>query len=297
MFMFFSSSECVTWLSLGMIESAVIIAGNLISIILFMKNNCLRKRGLFLVINLTVADMLAGGSFIADLFFTLDAGGCTFSEFNLGSYWRAVPLHFAILFFPLTSLTNIAMISLQQTHATFRPFQHRVIKKWVYGVASAVVWVLAATVSATLVAFKLSTNSRSHYFYLRQSYNCLCLFFICVSYASIVVKCLYGTHPQHHGAASRQRKLTVTLFIMTIASLLMWLPYVIATFVYYKTTRMKSYQTKLRVQYSLLVFLHINSLANPIVYTVRMPRFRKALLTLFNCRQKQNVAIIPLRAR
>ena len=72
MFMIFSSSECVTWLSLGMIESAVIIAGNLISIILFMKNNCLRKRGLFLVINLTVADMLAGGSFIANLFFTLD---------------------------------------------------------------------------------------------------------------------------------------------------------------------------------------------------------------------------------
>ena len=97
--MFFSSSECVTWLSLGMIESAVIIAGNLISIILFMKNNCLRKRGLFLVINLTVADMLAGGSFIANLFFTLDTTYCKFSELNLGSYWRAVPLHFAILFF------------------------------------------------------------------------------------------------------------------------------------------------------------------------------------------------------
>ena len=193
-----SSSECVTWLSLGMIESAVITAGNLISIILFMKNNCLRKRGLFLVINLTVADMLAGGSFIANLFFTFDTSNCKFSELNLGSYWRTVPLYFAILFFPLTSLTNIAMISLQQTHATFRPFQHRVIKKWVYGVASAVVWVLAATVSATLVSFNLSTNSRSHYFYLWQSYNCLCLFVICGSYTSIAVKSCCGARPPHH---------------------------------------------------------------------------------------------------
>ena len=296
MFMFFSSSECVTWLSLGMIESAVIIAGNLISIILFMKNNCLRKRGLFLVINLTVADMLAGGSFIADLFFTLDAGGCTFSEFNLGSYWRAVPLHFAILFFPLTSLTNIAMISLQQTHATFRPFQHRVIKKWVYGVASAVVWVLAATVSATLVSFKLSTNSRSHYFYLWQSYNCLCLFVICVSYTSTVVKFCCGARPPHHGTARRQRKLTVTLFIMTVVSLLMWLPYVVTTFVKFTTNSFKSisYQKELRLNLALIFLFNANSLVNPILYAIRMAEFRRALLSLFRRQQNQMIGNILL---
>ena len=297
MFMIFSSSECVTWLSLGMIESAVIIAGNLFSIILFMKNNCPRKRGLFLVINLTVADMLAGGSFIAYLFFTLDAGGyCTFSEFNLGSYWRAVPLHFAILFFPLTSLTNIAMISLQQTHATFRPFQHRVIKKWVYGVAIAVVWVLAATVSATVVSLELSTNSRSHYFYLWQSYNCLCLFVICVSYTSTVVKFCCGARPPHHGAARRQRKLTVTLLLMTVVSLLMWLPYVVTTFVKFTTNSFKSisYQKELRLNLALIVLFNANSLVNPILYAIRMPEFRRALLSLFRRQQNQMIGNILL---
>ena len=138
MFMNVSSPECVTWLTLGVTESAVVIAGNLITIVVFMKNNYLLKIILYLVINLTVADMLAGGIFIAQIFFTLGSH-CKFSEFNLGSYRRAVPLYFAIYFliylFPLTSLTNIAMISLQQAHATFRPFKHRVIKKWVYGVA------------------------------------------------------------------------------------------------------------------------------------------------------------------
>ena len=291
-----SSSECVTWLSLGMIESAVIIAGNLISIILFMKNNCLRKRGLFLVINLTVADMLAGGSFIANLFFTFDSSNCKFSELNLGSYWRTVPLYFAILFFPLTSLTNIAMISLQQTHATFRPFQHRVIKKWVYGVASAVVWVLAATVSATLVSFKLSTNSRSHYFYLWQSYNCLCLFVICVSYTSTVVKFCCGARPPHHGTARRQRKLTVTLFIMTVVSLLMWLPYVVATFVYFTTNHFESlsFQKRLRLNLALIFLFNANSLVNPILYAIRMAEFRRALLSLFRRQQNQLIGNILL---
>ena len=294
--MIFSSSECVTWLSLGMIESAVIIAGNLISIILFMKNNCLRKRGLFLVINLMVADMLAGGSFIANLFYILYSSHCTFSEFNLGSYWRDVPLHFAILFFPLTSLTNIAMISLQQTHATFRPFQHRVIKKWVYGVASGVVWLLAATVSATLVSFKLSTNSRSHYFYLWQSYNCLCLFVICVSYTSTVVKFCCGARPPHHGAARRQRKLTVTLLLMTVVSLLMWLPYVVATFVYFTTNHFESLscQKKLRLNLALIFLFNANSLVNPILYAIRMAEFRRALLSLFRRQQNQMIGNILL---
>ena len=296
MFMIFSSSECVTWLSLGMIESAVIIAGNLISIILFMKNNCLRKRGLFLVINLTVADMLAGGSFIADLFFTLDTSYCKFSELNLGSYWRAVPLHFAILFFPLTSLTNIAMISLQQTHATFRPFQHRVIKKWVYGVASAVVWVLAATVSATLVSFQPSTNSRSHYFYLWQSYNCLCLFVICVSYTSTVVKFCCGARPPHHGASRRQRKLTVTLLLMTVVSLLLYLPYVVATFVYFTTNHLESlpFQKQLRLNLALIFLFNANSLVNPILYAIRMAEFRRALLSFFRRQQNQMIGNILL---
>ena len=296
MFMIFSSSECVTWLSLGMIESAVIIAGNLISIILFMKNNCLRKRGLFLVINLTVADMLAGGSFIADLILALDASYCKFSELTVGSYWRSVPLYFAIVFFPLTSLTNIAMISLQQTHATFRPFQHRVIKKWVYGVASVVVWVLAATVSATVVSLALSTNSRSHYFYLWQSYNCLCLFVICVSYTSTVVKFCCGARPPHHGAARRQRKLTVTLLLMTVVSLLMWLPYVVTTFVKFTTNSFKSisYQKELRLNLALIVLFNANSLVNPILYAIRMPEFRRALISLFRRQQNQMIGNILL---
>ena len=56
-------------------------------------------------------------------------------------------------------------------------------------------------------------------FIIWRPYCCLCLIVICVSYNSIALKFWCGTRPPSHGAATRQRKLTVTIFIMTIVSL------------------------------------------------------------------------------
>ena len=52
-------------------------------------------------------------------------------------------------------------------HATFRPFRHRVIKKWVYGVTISVVWVLAGMISTAIFMLKLFDKERSH----RQFYG------------------------------------------------------------------------------------------------------------------------------
>ena len=166
-------------------------------------------------------------------------------------------IDFLFVWFPLTSLTNIAVISLDRMHATIRPFRRRLVKKWVYGVTIAGVWVLAAMpVSTTTLILQQYGKEWSYHFYLWQSYCCLCLLVICVSYSHIVVKFLCGAHPQHHGAANRQRKLTVTLFIMTIASLLMWLPYAVFIFLLFQSSLKKflSFQESTRLEFSLNKF-------------------------------------------
>ena len=87
---------------------------------------------------------------------------------------------------------------------------------------------------------------------------------------------------------------------MTIVSLLLWLPYAVATFVYYTTDSIRSLSPtkRIRLNYSLLLLCYTNSFVNPVVYTIRMPEFRKALLLLFTRRQRQNAAAaIPLHAR
>ena len=133
-------------------------------------------------------------------------------------------------------------------------------------------------------------------FYLWRSYCCLCLIVICVSYTSIALKFWCGTRPPSRSAANRQRKLTVTLFIMTIVSLLLWLPYVVYTFNPFYVLDKFSFRTYLRLKLSFSLLYHTNSLVNPIIYTIRMPEFIRALLILFKRRQRQNAAI-PLQAR
>ena len=143
-----SSSECIIWLTVFTAESVAIVTVNLLAIILFIKNRSLRTRSMYLVISLTVADMLVGVLFGGFVQFSL-LRRCRLIKLNL-SLEVGFSLSSFYFFFPFVSLTNIAVISLERFHATFRPFRHRLIKRWVYVVAIAVVWVFPLIVSAIL---------------------------------------------------------------------------------------------------------------------------------------------------
>ena len=98
--------------------SVAIVTVNLISIVLFIKNRSLRTRAMYLVINLTIADMFVGGFSHFSLFVTL--------------LYLSDIVQFLFIWFPLKSLTNVAVISLDQMHAAIRPYtalSHRLIKK------------------------------------------------------------------------------------------------------------------------------------------------------------------------
>ena len=293
----FSSSECIIWFAAFLAVAVAIVTVNLLSIILFIKNSNLRTRGMYLVINLTVVDILVGGLSTINLLLIITRIGCKTVIVRLSGEGNMITW-FIFYWFPLTSLTNITVISLERMHATFRPFRHRVIKKWVYGVTISVVWVLAGMISTAIMMLLLFDKEWSHHQYLWQSYCLLCLLVTCVCYASIIVKICCGARPQHHGAARRQRKLTVTLLIMTIVSLLLWIPYAIATFVFHTTDSIRSlsFTKGMRLNLSLLLLFYTNSFVDPVVYTRRMPEYRKALLLLLTRRQRQN-AVIPLQAR
>ena len=291
-----SSSECITWFAVTLTVCVAIVTVNLLSIILFIKNRSLRTRAMYLVINLTIADMFVGGFSHFHPFRLLSVVSCDIVKMNLSLELNVI-INFLFSWFPLTSLTNIAVISLDRMHATIRPFRHRLIKKWVYGVTIAGVWVLAAMVSTASLILRKYGKEWSYHHYLWHSYCCLCLLVICVSYSSIVVKFLCRAHPQHHGAANRQRKLTVTLFIMTIVSLLMWLPYAVYAFVFLDIVKFLSFQElEVSLDFSLTILYLMNSLVNPILYTIRIPEFRKALLVLFKRQRRQNARDIPLHA-
>ena len=292
--MIISLSECIILFTVQIAECVAIVTVNLLTIILFIKNKSLRTRSMFLVMSLTVADLLAGSlSGSVDSFFSQNRFCPLVKIYSLS---REVRIVFLVLIplFPFVSLTNITVISLERFHATFRPFRHRLMKRWVFLVAIAVVWVLSI-ITLVVVGIEYSLMTR-HPLYLSASYCCLCLIVTFVSYTSILFKFRFGTHPQRHCAAAlRQRKLTVTLFITTLVSLLLWLPYSILYLFVDRSTYISlnslSGLERIRLLFSLNSLRYANSLVNPILYTIRMPDFKKALLSFLRRHQRENVAI------
>ena len=128
---------------------------------------------------------------------------CRLIKLNLS--WEVALSCFYVVF-PLVSLTNIGVISIERFHATFRPFRHRLIKRLVYVVAIVVVWVFPLIVSVIWgwgggwMVELLYLNW--YHLYILESYCLLCLIVTFVSYTSIFFKSRFGAHPQRHCAAA-----------------------------------------------------------------------------------------------
>ena len=291
----FTPPECIAWLTVFGIEVVAMVTLNALEIIIYLKERSLRKRSLYLVINQAVADMFVGGYVILESWYLGDH--CDFWAIN------SFPSAFFVLFisfyvfFPLASLLNLTAISLDRTLAVFRPFQHRLVKKKTFGVVIVAVWITAGLITTSIVVTffnQLSASKESMHIYLSSfSIFLFCLLIILVSYSSIAVKIVCGNQPHHHGATNRERKLTKTLFIVTVVSLLLTLPYVIFQILYlvsvllFKTI---SFRALSRLHLSVLSLLFGNSFVNPVLYTFRMPEFKRALFSFLGCRSQPQPA-------
>ena len=285
----FPRPECLTWLTIYFTVSFATAAFNAITIVVFIKHRNLRNRSAYLIINLAVADMLVGGFSTIDLSYHYGSICNIWTSDSGRSFYLRIAIAYLFL---VCSLANVTAISLERVHATFWPFKHRVIKKRVYNVIIAVTWITAGSMSLayiTLTEFK----AWSIYFYLWNSFNTICLSVICISYASIFVKVRYSSQGLHLSASTRERKLTVTLFIVTFLSLVLWLPYIVNRLL------MEASNYSIMLPFSLQLFFafsfHINSFINPILYLIKIPGFRRAFIGLFKIRrpQKRQVQVFP----
>ena len=264
-------------------------------VIAFCRDHYPRKRSTYLVISLAVADMLSGGISAHDLLYNVGET-CNFWGPNR-AYWY-IPQVF-ILWFPVCSLTNMTVISLERLNATFWPFRHRTIKKSVYWVLIIAIWLTTLLFCALTMKYH-HAYKEDYYHYAWGSFISICLLVICVSYVFIFVKLHFGNQPRHQGTANRKRKLTVTLFTVTSLSLslLLCLPYVIA-FCFFATniSRSLSVIALFRLLHGSIILLYAKSFLNPLLYTMRMPGFRRALEMLCRPRPQppRQVQIFPLR--
>ena len=282
-FPLFSASECVPMVILFGMEAVAIVTLNALTIIVYLKERSLRKRSMFLVINLAVADMFIAGCAVTECWFM--GSNCKFwttTSLNLPS---VIVIKVWFHFMPLASVTNLAAISIERMHATFRPFKHRLVKKKMFGAAVAIVWITTGLCSAigVFVVFHSFTIKLSRgLFTLYLSFFLFCILIILMSYSSIAVKVVCGNQLHHHGVTSRERKLTKTLFTVTVVSLLLTQPFIMFWILYSVSSHTftgMSLQTWFRLYYFFGFLFCANSLVNPVLYAFRIPQFRRALFS------------------
>ena len=186
------------------------------------------------------------------------------------------------------SILNLAVISLERLHATLRPLKHRLLRNWIYAMVICAMWGFSALVEFVplmlYTAEKLNAKWASLFYNIRSSLCLVVLLVICVSYILIYMKVRCGPNLQYHGGANREKQLTVTFVLVTIVSLVTWLPGVIMfIFVYNKSTsyHLMSYEWSFHAGLAFTMLTTANSLVNPIMYAARMAEYRKIVCQLF----------------
>ena len=273
-----SASQCIPWLVVLIIECLAIVILNIITIVVFVKKKRqLQRRSTYLIIHLAIVDLLVGVVSGPLQIEHIMGWSCPLWNYRQRTIWPH-NLSFAFLhLFSFASLTNLIAVSLERLHATFCPFRHRFVRKWVYRAIIIVIW-LIPIVREVAQIFLLEIG----YFevidaYLYILFYAVFLFVICVSYILIVIKVQCSRHPQFHSRSKRERKLTGTALIVSLVSLLCFLP----AMIYAGWTRHSStYFINVHIHMAVLVLFLANSLVNPIIYALRMPGFREGLLQL-----------------
>ena len=113
------------------ISACVFIAvGNMSTIILFAANIRLRKRSLFLVVNMAFADLMLG---ILSLPIYIYLVGKSYQLWNIGES-MSLSIFFTIVdsFFMQASLISVAFISGERFYAIYWPFKHRKVPMRAY---------------------------------------------------------------------------------------------------------------------------------------------------------------------
>ena len=222
---FSSASECIPWLVVLIIECLAIVILNIITIAVFVKKKRqLQRRSTYLIIHLAIVDVLVG-AVSGPLQIEIKMEWlCPLWNYRRNTLWSHRLSFLFLHLFYFTSLTNLIAISLERLHATFCPFRHRFVSKWVYRAIIIVIWLITIVREVAQIFLEVIADQAVINTYLYILFYAVSLFVICVSYILIAIKVRCSRHPQFHSRSKRERKLTGTALIVSLVSLLFFLP-------------------------------------------------------------------------
>ena len=289
-----SEKEERAWLAVLVIGCSVIFLLNAFTLAIYTRNRHLRKPSTYLIINLTVADLLVGTvgivlfSFFEPIKLEWDL------ELKQAFSWQSFVYFTSACLFPVASLANISLISLERLHATLFPFRHCLIGKRVYLTTIFCSWLFSLTLSSVFSLLFLRA-SLATFLYVFASYIFLSLLILTVSYV-IIISTVKSNPPFPNAgpALSQERKLTVTLFTVNVVSVLTILPWVIWIVIAHHIQSKLCPAVFFRIYFSFDLLYLFNSIVNPLIYAIRMQEFRKAARKLFCTKRSELARVQPM---
>ena len=260
------------WIAVWLTQFIMVFIINAFTLVVFARSRHLRRRNTYLIMNLTVADLLiaavSGPETI--LFFKRN----TRPKKGLGVLYSIISDMCWI-----ASLGNLALISLERLHATLYPFRHCLVGKSVYYKIIIFSWFGALTLACGLQISDMNGALLANR-YQWITYIFLTLAVLTTSYVIIISNFFRKAHVQQLGSVmSAERKLSVTLFIVSAASILTLLPWIIIMCIAISSDHHVWFQfTPMKIA---TTFYHLNSILNPVIYAIRLTEFRRASKELF----------------
>ena len=288
----FSEKEERFWSAASVIEIIVVFLLNAFTLAIYTRTRHLRKRSTFLIINLTVADLLVGA--VVGLLPILEPDNDKRDlELNQAFSWQSFVYLTLTHLIPVAQLANISLISLERLHATLFPFRHCLVGKRGYLTIILCSWPFALTLSSVTALLYLRLSPA--FLYVFATYTFLIVVILTLSNAIIISTVKSNPLSPNAGPAlSKERKLTVTLFTVNVVSVLTILPFVIWIVIAHHIQSKLCHAVFIRIEFSFDLLYLFNSIINPLIYAIRMQEFRKAATKLFCTKTLELAPVQPL---
>ena len=240
-------------------ECCFIFIINTFTIVAFARSRRLRKRSTYLVINQTVADLLVGA--VAGPVYQNGLPGPQ-HVLSWRKCWRAI-----IDSFYIVSVGNLALISLERLHATLYPFNHCLVRKRVYCKTIFCSWFGSFILASVFDILEIYEPVASQGAW--QSFTFVTLTLLTAAYVIISSKVLSKPYAQRFSSVILvERKLSITLLIVTAVSIATLLPWAITSCISLRLGYARIQLPYKNVTTLILAIYYLNSILNPLIYAI-----------------------------
>ena len=258
----------VFWSVTFTLMATVITAGNLVTIVIFIKQKFL-ERTRFLLLSLAMADTFVG-TLSVPLYIAV---GIRPQDNLLVLVFRCVDV-----FTGMVSIFTLASISLERMHAIVWPFRHRALKSCFYPCAIGLPWLFGLLGVSSRLLHHLKVISPLMLSVTSNTFLLTPLLLITTSYILIWRKKPHGPQNQIQ-ADSQNNKLAKTLIVITATFLLTWFPRQIINLIFSFCISCRRSPYAHLVVHIMKIFQFSNSFVNVIVYSLRFQEYRQTLLS------------------